>query len=315
MTPLRQRMIEEMQLRGFAPGTQDQYTRHAAAFAKHYMRSPELLDIEDVRNYLLFLTNESGLAAETVNQCCSALQFLYLDILDMAWSKDSFPRAKRPTRLPVILSQEELVAFFKHVPSPKYRVALMICYGAGLRVSEAVSLKISDIDSKRMVLRVEQGKGQKDRYTILSPRLLEVLREYWKTCRSQHYLFPSWRQNQHMSSASLQLACREAAARAGIGKRVTVHTFRHSFATHLLEAGTDIRVIQELLGHSQINTTTRYTRVSPQLIASTASPLDTLEAKAAARQPARRPPPQTPPQTPPPSKPKPKPRPAAKPGH
>ncbi|HSQ51417.1 MAG TPA: tyrosine-type recombinase/integrase, partial [Nitrospiraceae bacterium] len=174
---------------------------------------------------------------------------------------------------------EEVLAFFDHIPSLKYRAALMVCYGAGLRVSEAVALKVSDIDSRRMLLRVEQGKGAKDRYTMLSPRLLDVLRRYWRATRPQNYLFPSWRTTHHLSAASLQQACREAALRSGISKKVTVHTLRHSFATHLLENGTNMRIIQAALGHSRIETTALYTSVSPRVIGATTSPLDTLDQK------------------------------------
>ena len=163
----------------------------------------------------------------------------------------------------------------------------MTCYGAGLRVSEAVALKISDIDSPRGLIRVEQGKGRKDRYAMLSPRLLEVLRRYWRAARPQYYLFPSWRQNRHLSTTSLQLACREAALRAGLKKKITVHTLRHSFATHLLENGADIRIIQVLLGHSRIDTTARYVAVAPQVVAATVSPLDMVDHKAKAT-PSRR---------------------------
>jgi len=162
----------------------------------------------------------------------------------------------------------------------------MTCYGAGLRVSEAVALKVSDIDAQRMLLRVEQGKGRKDRYAMLSPRLLAMLRIWWRSARPAGYLFPGWRTGKHLSAASLQVACREAALRAGIAKRVTVHTLRHSFATHMLENGTDIRIIQTLLGHSRIDTTAHYTRVSTQLISHTLSPLDQLERK---RHPGRNP--------------------------
>jgi site-specific recombinase XerD len=170
----------------------------------------------------------------------------------------------------------------------KYRAALMICYGAGLRVSEAVALKISDIDSKRMLIRVEQGKGAKDRYAMLSQRLLQVLRRYYIAFRPSHYLFPSWRENRHICTTSLQLACREAAVRSGLRKKVTVHTLRHSFATHLLENGTDLRVIQVLLGHEQIDTTARYTRVSPELVAATVSPLDKLDRPAKSAPPKKK---------------------------
>jgi site-specific recombinase XerD len=155
----------------------------------------------------------------------------------------------------------------------------MACYGAGLRISEAVALKIPDIDSARMLLRVEQGKGAKDRYVMLSPRLLAVLRCYWRAARPKYWLFPSWRSDRHLTSSALSQACRDASQHSGLNKRITAHTLRHSFATHLLENGTDIRVIQVLLGHSRIDTTARYTAVSAQVVASVISPLDALGAK------------------------------------
>lgn len=281
MTPLRQRMIEDMQLRNLAPATQRNYIAHVAAFARFFGRSPELLDQEAVREYVLYLLNERKLSPESVNQQVSALKFLYLTTLEMPWNDVDFPRAKRPHRLPVVLSHEEVVQFFDHVPSIRYRAALMICYGAGLRVSEAVAVKISDIDSKRRLLRVEQGKGRKDRYAMLSPRLLEALRVYWRAARPEHYLFPSWRTGRHLNATSLQNACHEAWLRSGLRKRVTVHTLRHSFATHLLENGTDIRIIQALLGHRRIDTTAHYTAVTPQVVGATVSPLDRLQSQPA----------------------------------
>jgi len=276
MTPLRQRMIEDMQLRNLAARTQKNYIAHVAGFAKYFGTSPDELDIEAVRQYQLYLLNQRKLSPESVNQYISSVKFLYLITLEMPWTSEYFPRVRRPHKLPVVLSQEEVLAFFDHIPSLKYRAALMVCYGAGLRISEAVALKVSDIDSQRGLLRVEQGKGQKDRYAMLSPRLIEVLRRYYRATRPQGYLFPSWRKEHHLCTTSLQLACREAALRAHIAKRVTVHTLRHSFATHLLENGTDIRIIQVLLGHSRIDTTARYVRVSPQVVAATVSPLDKL---------------------------------------
>ena len=276
MTPLRQRMIEDMRLRNLAPATQRNYIAHAAAFALFYGKSPELLDQEAVREYLLYLLQERQMSPEGVNQQVSALKFLYLTTLEMPWNDVDFPRAKRPHKLPVVLSHEEVVQFFDHVPSLRYRAALMICYGAGLRVSEAVAVKVSDIDSGRNLLRVEQGKGRKDRYAMLSPRLLEVLRIYWRAARPQGYLFPSWRTGRHLNASSLQQACRDACLSSGLRKRITVHTLRHSFATHLLEQGTDVRIIQVLLGHSMIETTARYTAVTPQLVGATLSPLDRL---------------------------------------
>jgi site-specific recombinase XerD len=274
-------MLEDMQLRNLTPETQRNYIHHVAGFAKYFGKSPELLDLEAVRQYQLYLLNERKLSPETINQYISAVQFLYLTTLEMPWTTEYFPRVRRAHKLPVVLSQEEVLAFFDHIPSLKYRAALMISYGAGLRVSEVVALHVADIDSQRMLLRVQQGKGRKDRYAMLSPRLLDVLRRYFRAIRPPgNYLFPSWRKEYHLSTASLQLACREAALRAGIRKRVTVHTLRHSFATHLLENGTDIRIIQVLLGHSQIDTTARYAAVSPQVVAATVSPLDAMGHKA-----------------------------------
>jgi len=283
MTPLRQRFIEDMQLRNLCSETQRNYVHHVAGFAKYFGKSPELLDMEAVRQYQLYLFNERKLSPESVNQYLSSMKFLYLTTLEMPWTNEYFPRLRRPSKLPVVLSQEEIMQFFDHIPSLKYRAALMTCYAAGLRVSETVALKISAIDSRRMLIRVEQGKGGKDRYAMLSPRLLEVLRRYCRAAQfhqatpPDQYLFPSWRAHHHLCPASLQLACREAAALAGLRKRVTVHTLRHSFATHLLENGTDIRIIQVLLGHSRIDTTARYARVGPQVVAATVSPFDNVD--------------------------------------
>lgn len=289
MTPLRQRMIADMQLRGLTPETQRNYIHHVAGFAQYFGKSPEFLDIEAIRQYQLYLLNERKFSPETINQYLSSIKFLYLKTLEMPWTDEYFPRIRRPHKLPLVLSQEQVLAFFDHIPSLKYRAVLMTCYGAGLRVSEAVALKVAAIDSKRMLIRVEQGKGHKDRYAMLSPRLLEVLRRYYRAARPRgDYLFPSWRKDRHLCTTSVQLACREAALRAGIHKRVTVHSLRHAFATHLLENGTDIRIIQVLLGHSQIHTTARYAAVSPQVVAATVSPLDKLEPPAPPAASARR---------------------------
>ncbi len=257
MTPLRQRFIEDMQLRGLAPTTQSSYINYVAEFAKFYNTSPERLDLEAVRQYELYLLHEKKLSPESINTFISAVQFLYLVTLEMPWGKACFPRLRRPERLPVVLSPEEVAQFFQHVPSLKYRAALMTCYGAGLRISETVALKITDIDSARMVIRVDQGKGRKDTYTMLSPRLLAVLRCYYRAARPKGFLFPSWREGRHLTSGALGSACRDAAQQSGIAKHITAHTLRHSFATHLLENGTDVRVIQALLGHRRLETTAR----------------------------------------------------------
>ena len=276
MTPLRQRFIEDMHLRGLAPTTQRSYIHYVADYAKFYNTSPHRLDLEAVRQYELYLIHEKRLSPESIHTFVSAVQFLYLETLEMPWGKEVFPRVRRPDRLPVVLSQQEVLRFFEHVGCLKNRAALMLCYGAGLRISEAVAVKVSDVDSQRMLIHIVEGKGNKDRYVMLSPRLLAVLRSYWRAARPKDYLFPTWRQGRHMTSGALAIACRNAAKSSGIPKRITAHTLRHSFATHLLENGTDTRVIQALLGHSRIETTARYTRVGAHLIAGTPSPLDAL---------------------------------------
>jgi len=279
MTPLRKRFTEDMQLRGHAPATQRSYLHYVAEFAKYFNLSPDRLDLEAVRQYEIHLLEERRMSPASVNTFVSAIQFLYLVTLEMPWEKHCFPRVRVASKLPIVLDPEEVSEFFDYIPSLKYRAALMLCYGAGLRISEAVALKVSDIDSKRMLLRIEQGKGSKDRYVMLSPRLLAVLRRYWRAATPREWMFPSWRENKHMTQASLSQACRDASIKCGLNKRITAHMLRHSFATHLLENGTDTRVIQVLLGHSQIETTARYVRVSAHVIAGTPSPLDLLGCK------------------------------------
>jgi integrase/recombinase XerD len=279
MTPLRQRFIEDMQLRGLAPTTQRSYIHYVADYAKFYNLSPEKLDIEAIRQYELHMLHERKLSPESVNTFVSSVQFLYTVTLEMPWGKECFPRLRTGSKLPVVLSPEEVEEFFCHIPSLKYRAALMLCYGAGLRISEAVAIKVSDIDSQRGLIRVEQGKGRKDRYVMLSDRLVKVLRRYWRAARPAGWMFPSWRTHKHMSSNSLSQACRDAAKSSGMTKLVTSHILRHSFATHLLENATDTRVIQALLGHTRIETTARYVRVASHVVAATVSPLDRIGLK------------------------------------
>lgn len=288
MTPLRQRMTEDMQLRNLSAGTQRAYLHYITGLARFYQTSPEHLSLEEIREYQLYLINERQYSPESVNHFVASAKFLYNVTLETPWPEDALPRCRVPYKLPVVLSTVEVEEFFQHVCTIRYRAALMTAYGAGLRVSEVVSLQVGDIDSRRMLIRVRQGKGKKDRYAMLSPRLLEVLRCWW---RCQHpagqrhktapedWLFPGWRKGRHMNAKSLQDVCREAARAAGLTKRVTVHTLRHSFSTHLLENGADIRIIQALLGHSRIETTARYAQVSPQVVAATVSPLDNLDRK------------------------------------
>ncbi len=276
MTPLRKRMIEAMELRNFAPKTIGLYVDNVARFAKHFGKSPELLGEEHVRQYLVHLVEEKKLAWGTYNQALAALRYLYRWVLQRGEVVRDIRGPRRERHLPVVLSLDEVRRFFAHVVSYKHRMILMTAYSAGLRISEAVNLLVSDIDSERMVIRVRQGKRSKDRYTLLSPLLWEMLRHYCWAARPVSYLFPGRSLDKSVSDSQVQRACKEAQAAAGIDKDITPHTFRHSFATHLLEAGTDLRVIQALLGHSSPQTTALYTRVSTKLIGSTRSLLELL---------------------------------------
>ena len=278
MTPLRQRMTESLELRGVSPKTLRIYIDCVARFAPHFGKSPEQLGCAEVRTYLLYLVHERKVAWGTYKQALAALRFLYRWVLERGEVVQDI-RAPRPERrLPVVLSFEEVHRFFAAIPSFKHRTLLMFAYAAGLRVSEAASVRVSDIDSQRMVIRVVQGKRKKDRYTILSPLLLEMLRHYWWAARPKDYLFPGRGRSGVVRSSTVQRACIEAQRIAGLGKEVTPHTLRHSFATHLLEAGTEVRVIQELLGHASPRTTALYTHVSTKLIGKVQSPLDLLVA-------------------------------------
>ena len=291
MTPLRQRMIEDMQRRNFSAETQRNYLHYMADYARHFNIPPDQLAPEAIREYQLFLVNDRKMSAQSVNCFTAAAKFFYQTTLELPWSPAHFTRSRVPETLPVVLSATEVTQFFEAIGILKHRAVLMTCYGGGLRISEAVSLKVRDIDSSRMVIRVQQGKGAKDRYVTLSARLLTVLREYCRRQRPHHFaldgayqdainqdawLFPALKHQRHISAATIQEVCRESARLAGIDKKVTAHTLRHSFATHLLENGEDLRVIQVLLGHRRIDTTARYTRVGISQIAATTSPLDNL---------------------------------------
>jgi site-specific recombinase XerD len=269
-------MIDDMRLRNFSPETQRSYIHYLADFAKYFNQCPSVLDVEAIREYQLYLKDVRQMSPQSVNCFTAAAKFLYQETLDLPWSNGHFRRQRTPNSLPVVLSQEEVERFFAPIGILKHRAALMVCYGGGLRISEALGLRVGDIDSSRMVIRVERGKGAKDRYTVLSQRLLEVLRVYWRQQRPVDYLFPGRKSGTPLGAETIQQVCRDAAFLSGIQKRVTAHTLRHSFATHLLENGEDIRVIQVLLGHKRIDTTARYTHVSPTAISATASPLDQL---------------------------------------
>jgi integrase/recombinase XerD len=275
MSPLRRRMIEDMTVRNLSPATQRSYVHAVLRFARFFDCSPERLGLEDVRTFQVHLV-AGGISWPALNQTVCALRFLYGVTLKQAELPERIPYARTPRKLPVVLSADEVVRFLEAVPSLRTRAALTTAYAAGLRASEAASIKIADIDSGRMVIRVEQGKGGRDRYVMLSPQLLGILRSYWRLARPAHWLFPGRDREHPINPTVLHAACRSACAACGLSKRVTVHTLRHSFATHLLENGTDVRIIQALLGHRSLNTTARYTQVATSTIRGTPSPLDRL---------------------------------------
>ena len=259
MTSLRQRFIEDMQIRNLSVHTQRCYVLHVSLFARHFHKSPELLGPEHIRAYQVYLTNEKKLATGSIALAIAALRFLYRVTLKKNWSfADVLPAPKVPQTLPIVLSPEEVIQFLKSIRIRKHRVILTTCYAAGLRVSEAVALTPPAIDSKRMVLRVDQGKGEKDRYVMLSPKLLEILRAWWRVERPQHWLFPGDKPGCHISEHSVAWECRQVRGTCKIPKPITPHSLRHAFAVHLLESGTDIRTIQLLLGHRSLATTAKY---------------------------------------------------------
>jgi integrase/recombinase XerD len=278
MMPLRKRMTEDMQVRNLALNTQMSYVQQVSLFARYFNTSPDLLGPEDIRTYQVYLTNEKKLAPSSILIAVSALRFLYKVSLHKDWSfEDMIPAPKKPEKLPVILSPEETLQFLDSVYSTKHHAILTSCYAAGLRISESIHLKPTDIDSQRMVIRVEQGKGQKDRYVMLSPKLLETLRSYWRAVRpTGGWLFEGDIAGQPINRSSVELACQKARRRSGIRKPITPHSLRHAFAVHLLESGTDVRTIQLLLGHRSLATTARYLRIATSKVCSTSSPLDLL---------------------------------------
>ena len=277
MTPLRKRMTEDMQVRNLALTTQTVYLQQVSLFARHFDKSPEALEPEDIRAYQVYLTNEKKLTPSSVPIAVAALRFLYKISLQKDWTvEEVIPAPKKPQTLPIVPSPEKVLQFLGCLTNTKHHAILTTCYAAGLRISEAIHLKPADIDSRRMVVRVEQGKGQKDRYVMLSPKLLETLRAYWRAVRPKGWLFDGDVAGQPISVSAVESACQKAHRRSGLRKPVTPHSFRHAFAVHLLESGTDIRTIQLLLGHRSLATTARYLRIATSKVCSTSSPLDLL---------------------------------------
>jgi len=275
LSPLRRRMIEDMTVRNFVEKTQNDYIRQVKTFAAFLGRSPDTATAEELRLYQLHRT-EGGVRPPTINSAVSALRFFFSVTVDRPAVTKPLTFVAEPRKIPVVLSPKEVARVLEAAPGPKYKAALSAAYGAGLRVSEVVALKVSDVDSRRMLLRIEQGKGRRDRFAMLSPQLLKLLRDWWRIARPQVWLFPGQNRVNPLTPRQFNRAVHVAAHRAGIAQRVTPHTLRHSFATHLLEQNIDIRVIQVLLGNAKLETTALYTRVAANTIRAVMSPLDRL---------------------------------------
>lgn len=280
MRTIRDKMKDDLDLRGFASTTKKEYLQRAQNFVTHYHRSPAELGEREVREFLLHLANEKKTGSATQHMYIAAIKFLYTTTLGRPEVVANIPWPKRPQTLPDILTGEEVELLFQQIASIKHRAILMTAYGAGLRISEACSLQTSDVDSKRMLIHVHEGKRSKDRYVMLSERLLDLLRTYWKVVRPQPpFLFPGAIPGRAITTGAVQRVLQQVVAQCKFSKRVTAHSLRHGFATHLLEMGTDIRVIQKLLGHASLQTTARYTKVTERHIGRTKSPLDIIGTK------------------------------------
>jgi integrase/recombinase XerD len=277
MTALRKRMLEDLQIRNYAPTTVAAYIRSVAEFAKHFGKSPDLLGSEQIREYQLYLIKEKGVSLSSYIQAVCALRFLYSNTLHLPVSVDRIPLPRYEKKLPVILSQAEVKLLLETPKNLGHRAMLTTMYAAGPRVSEVAKLQVADIDSGRNAIWIRGGKGRKDRQTLLPPRLLELLRVYFRWKRPKEWLFPGAKPDQPISCKSIFLACKKAARDAGISKPIHPHSLRHAFATHLLDAGVNLRSIQILLGHAKLETTARYLHVTDTAVRSTTSPLELLD--------------------------------------
>jgi integrase/recombinase XerD len=277
LNDLRRRMLADMTIRSFGDKTRREYIRHVETLAAFLGRSPDTATADDLRRFQQQQVDQ-GAQPPKLNSQATALRFLFTVTLGRPDLTHHLGRAQYPRKLPRILSPDDVLHLLEAAPGPglKYKAALSLAYGAGLRCGEVVMLRVSDIDSERMLIRVEMGKGRKDRHAMLSPQLLELLRAWWRQCRSRGWLFPGLDPLQPLSTRQLNRACHAAAHAAGLGSWVTPHTLRHSFATHLMENHTDVRVIQVLLGHAKLDTTARYTHVATNLLRTVVSPLDRL---------------------------------------
>jgi integrase/recombinase XerD len=275
VSPLRQRMINDMKLRNFVPDTQREYIRAVKNLTMFLKRSPDTATAEELRAFQLHMT-ETGVRPPTINATVTALRFFFKVTVDKPETTRHLVFVYEPRKLPRILPPEDVLRLLEAAPTPKSKAALSVAYGAGLRAMEVVALKVTDIDSQRMLLRVEMGKGRKDRFAMLSPQLLELLRDWYRIARPRLYMFPGRDKIGPMTPRQLNRICHMAAELAGLPSWIAPHTLRHSFATHLLEQNIDVRVIQVLLGHAKLDTTARYTQVATNIIRKVMSPLDRL---------------------------------------
>ncbi len=279
-TPLRERMRSILRTRNYSPRTEETYITAVARFARHYGKSPEQLGAKEIEEYQIHLRDRQHISASLFNQTMSALKFLYKEVLGRKEEIARIAFARRERRLPVVLSPEETIQFLRAIPKGRYQVLMTTIYSAGLRLSEALNLRGHDIDSARMVIRIREGKGKKDRYVPLSPILLELLRDHWRTEHLRDLLFPSQNDVERpIDPATVQKYLKRIGDRTGLCKKVTAKTLRHSYATHLIEQGTSTRVVQVLLGHSSVHTTETYTHVSPKILRKSTSPLDQVLAR------------------------------------
>lgn len=277
MGKLKDKMKKDMELKNLSERTIETYLKCVKNFVIHYGKSPEDMGFNAIRDFLYYLLKEKNSSQATISQHYSALKFFYQTSLGRDWDALKIPRSRRIKKLPVVLSKEEIDTIFGKVQNLKHRAILMTIYSGGLRLSEAINLKVPDIDSQRMMIRVSQGKGNKDRYTLLGKRALDILRTYWKAYQPKDWLFPAHRSDQPLGPSSVQKAFRDALIRTRIQKKASVHTLRHSFATHLLEEGTEIPYIQNLLGHSDSRTTSIYLHVARKKLIEIVSPIDLIE--------------------------------------
>jgi integrase/recombinase XerD len=278
MGKLHDQMKEDLLLKAYSPHTQRAYLGCARHFARHYMRSPQEMGGQEVRDFLLHLLRDRNASPATQDMYVSALKFLYVVTLKRPEVVKDLSHPKRPKTLPVILSPEEVLRVFAAIRSVKYKAIIAAAYAAGLRISEVCSLSVSDIDSQRMRIHIRSGKGKKDRYVMLGESLLVLLRQYYQAVRPQgEYLFPGQKPQSHISTTAVSSVLRKVIRETSLAKKVSMHTFRHCFATHLMEAGTDIRILQVLLGHSSIRTTLRYTHITDRLVQKLVSPLDLIQ--------------------------------------